>query len=153
MAGAEVDLVQLGGPDGDFESQGQILLKIMLQHKAADILNLCEASGESMNVINSVSALHRIASVAGRRAWEDKRLSTLVTRIHSLFVCEDVRKAPRDIANTAWSFARLGITDPHLISAIAAAALKKINECCPAELSALAWSFAKLSYAPHGPLL
>merc|ERR1719221_952493 len=58
----------------------------------------------------------------------------------------------QDLANTAWSFARLGVTDQPLMHSIAAAAIARISDFDPLGLSNLLWAYAKLELQDQ-PLL
>jgi len=49
------------------------------------------------------------------------------------------------MANTAWAFATLGVLDHHLLNAISAEAIRRLNEFHVLNMSNIAWAFAKIS--------
>ncbi|KAJ8607233.1 hypothetical protein CTAYLR_010370 [Chrysophaeum taylorii] len=90
------------------------------------ILSLFAARGDEFSARNLATAAHRVAKFGGRN--RDRRIREF---------------NPRDLANTAWAFAKAGIEAPHLFAAIADAAHSRLGEFKPPELANTSWAFAK----------
>jgi hypothetical protein len=52
------------------------------------------------------------------------------------------------LSNLAWSYASLGVLDQPLMTAISAAAIKKIDDFSCQDIMNLLWAFAKLDVRP-----
>eukprot|EP00434_Breviolum_minutum_P042960 symbB.v1.2.038261.t1/scaffold5898.1/size44610/2 len=51
---------------------------------------------------------------------------------------------PQDLANTAWSFATLGLPDSRLLDQILLEVISKVNDFTTQNLANTAWAYAKL---------
>lgn len=100
------------------------------------------------DIVNTITAFHRLAKAPDRqRIPRDSRLSALQLQLLKFFVDSKIQKTPQCVANSAWAVAKLDLKDQKLMDAIAAEALKTINDLRPQDLSITAWSYATLRIA------
>jgi len=90
--------------------------------------------------VNFVTALHRLARSPGQDAIAGSRtLSLMVERLQA----RTTELRVQQLANTAWSCAKLQVRHAPLRDAIAASSLPSLTQFAAQECSNIAWSFAK----------
>lgn len=161
----------------DFTGSGAMPLKgkhfndeIIEKRGAGEILAILDEKMLEFSVVNSVTALHRIAKTDDAMSWlRDPRIKYLNRRILKMFSSskkDDVdkketgRRVPgdswvyyidtRSLTNCAWAFAKLDMKNDELLEAISEEVIKKIYDSSPQQLANSVWSFAKLlKYDEH----
>lgn len=161
----------------DFTGGGAMPLKgkhindeIIEKRGAGEILQILDEQMLEFSVVNSVTALHRIAKTDDAMRWKkDPRIKYLNRRILKMFMSskkddidkkETGRRVPgdswvyyidtRSLTNAAWAFAKLDLKNDDLIAAISEEIIKKIYDTSPQQLANSAWAFGKmLKYDEH----
>lgn len=108
---------------------------------AADILEVCEKRLPEFNLINAVTALHRMAKAHDSRAVIHSRMENLLRRVAS-----DPGCAPQDLTNVALQCAHLRITEADLLGKVCAASASKIAQFDSQQIAKTSWAFAKIRY-------
>eukprot|EP00439_Symbiodinium_sp_Y106_P040072 s1879_g4.t3 len=112
------------------------------------ILQIVDENFDQLNVVNLITALHRLAaiSLASKKAGlrRDPRFKRLVNRLS-----ETIRKTdpqflkPQDLSNVAWGLTKLGIQNTLLFSLLSDRILVRIDSFQPVNLSMTLWAFAR----------
>eukprot|EP00434_Breviolum_minutum_P027591 symbB.v1.2.024403.t1/scaffold2302.1/size82889/1 len=112
------------------------------------ILQIVDENFDQLNVVNLITALHRLASIslASRKAAlrRELRFRRLVTRLS-----DTVRKAepstlkPQDLSNAVWALTKLGIQNAILYNLLADRILLRMDDFKPVNLSMTLWAFAR----------
>jgi len=130
--------------------------EIMSKVNAKQILGVVEKHFDKFNIVNFVTALHRVAKAPdGAEAVSDPRFGKLLRTVQMLCTDGTARKDPYSLVSTLWAIAKLGLKDYEMIEAIAEEVLVQINEygdLSAQELSQIAWSLASMK-VQHTPLL
>lgn len=112
------------------------------------ILQVVDENFEQLNVVNLITALHRLATVslASRKAAvrRELRFRRLVTKLS-----DTVRKAdpaslkPQDLSNVVWGLTKLGVQNGVLFNLLAERILLRLEAFKPVNLSMTLWAFAR----------
>lgn len=104
---------------------------------SAEITALCHTRLHEFDTVNFVTAIHRLARNQGGQS--SSALGPIVQHLQE----KAGELKVQQLANTAWSFARLLISNGPLCDAISPAALQSIPQFGAQEFANIAWSFAK----------
>jgi len=93
--------------------------EIMSKNFAKQILDVVDKHKSRCNLVNLVTALHRIAkSSDGYNAVDDPRFQNLIRTIHMLCIDGSAVKDPYALVSTLWSLAKLQLLDLQMIKAL-----------------------------------
>lgn len=92
----------------------------MSKVNATQILDVVEKHLGRFNIVNFVTALHRIAKAPdGVDAVNDPRFGNLLHTIRMLCTDGTAKKDPYSLVSTLWAVAKLGLKDYEMIAAVA----------------------------------
>lgn len=123
----------------------------LVQSKTMDrILQVVEMRIESFNAVNSITALHRLATVATTskktKLKLDLRFKRLVARLMQQLTDPNVYLKPQDLSNVAWSTTRLHLTNSVLFDRLTKHIVSSIGDFEPVNLSMTLWALAKANH-------
>lgn len=112
---------------------------IAKQATVGDLLDLFAERCREFMIVNSVTALHRVAGFGDANdARSDPRLDKLLREMQFMFP----PKKPLELANIAWSLARLRMPDHPLRPAISSQSIAQMTEFYGQSMANMAWSCA-----------
>lgn len=114
---------------------------------AKDILDTAGQHIAQFDIINAVTALHRVAKSTDKfEARRDRHLSSTLTRLIDKVVAvvtkDDELIEGKEITKTAWALAKLGLGTRQTMDQIAVQVVKKVDELDGQGLSNVGWAFA-----------
>lgn len=112
------------------------------------VLQVVETHIEDFNTVNVITALHRLATLAGisRRALNrrDPRFRMLTNKLSETLTRSNLGSlTPQDLSNAAWALTKLGILHVRMFATLSEHIARTIGEFGPVNLSMTLWAFAR----------
>lgn len=129
------------------------LNSLLVRSRSVDrILQVVDANFNHFNVVNVVTALHRMATVVipARKAMlrRDLRFKRLINKLSEMLrqstsQPESYLLKPQDLSNIAWALTKLGLINEGLFSILSDYIIRTIGEFEPVNLSMTLWAYAR----------
>lgn len=144
-----------GGRGGTGSGPGRIHVALnssLVNARSPDrILQVVEDSADDFNEVNTITALHRLATtVVGPRKSSlrrDPRFKKLVHRLSdTLRNAEHSVLTPQDLSNVAWALTKLNLLNAVLFGHLSVHIMRTLSTFQPVNLSMTLWAYARSGF-------
>lgn len=124
----------------------------LVHARTADrILQVVEENEADFNAVNTITALHRLATVgiASKKGAlrRDVRFKRLVHRLSdTLRNADSATLKPQDLSNVAWALTKLGLLNAVLFGHLSVHIMRTVETFEPVNLSMTLWAFARSGF-------
>lgn len=115
------------------------------------VLSVVDSNFDQFNVVNVVTALHRVATVTtpSRKASyrRDARFKKIVIKLGELLRSPDAEQLkPQDLSNVTWALTKLGVINAMLFGHLSDRIMMSMQEFQPVNISMTVWALARANF-------